>query len=186
MCVQDFDVQCVLQFTLVNAAGCALHRHASLVIHRIEWSFVFHLDKRTQESAHSSHHSLHSSEVSGTQLGYYGQPPKWLFKPRHAIAAPLQTASADRYPTFDLHEQIWDARAIAECEHDSLSRCKGTRNSPTLTLQPKFDRPPRRMHRVCQPTRIPRQQASPCCSRPRPVHARTSCFSRRTGRLEFR
>lgn len=46
MCVQDFDVQCVLQFTLVNAAGCALHRHTSLVIHRIEWSFIPSNDKR--------------------------------------------------------------------------------------------------------------------------------------------
>ena len=38
ICVQDFDVQCVLQFTLINAAGCALHRHTSRVIHRLEWS----------------------------------------------------------------------------------------------------------------------------------------------------
>lgn len=38
ICVQDFDVQCVLQFTLINAAGCALHRHTSQVIHRLEWS----------------------------------------------------------------------------------------------------------------------------------------------------
>jgi hypothetical protein len=37
ICVQDIDVQCVLQFTLVNAAGCALHRHTSRVIHRLEW-----------------------------------------------------------------------------------------------------------------------------------------------------
>ena len=36
MCVQDVDVQCVLQFTLLHAAGCALHRHASRVIHRLE------------------------------------------------------------------------------------------------------------------------------------------------------
>ena len=36
MCVQDVDVQCVLQFTLVHAAGCALHRRASRVIHRSE------------------------------------------------------------------------------------------------------------------------------------------------------
>lgn len=41
ICVQDFDVQCVLQFTLINAAGCALHRHTSRVIHRIEWSQLF-------------------------------------------------------------------------------------------------------------------------------------------------
>ena len=36
ICVQDIDVQCVLQFTLLHAAGCALHRHASRVIHRLE------------------------------------------------------------------------------------------------------------------------------------------------------
>ncbi len=36
MCVQDVDVQCVLQFTLINAVGCALHRHTSRVIHRLE------------------------------------------------------------------------------------------------------------------------------------------------------
>ena len=34
MCVQDIDVQCVLQFTLIHAAGCALHRRTSRVIHR--------------------------------------------------------------------------------------------------------------------------------------------------------
>jgi hypothetical protein len=36
ICVQDIDVQCVLQFTLILAAGCALHRHTSRVIHRLE------------------------------------------------------------------------------------------------------------------------------------------------------
>ena len=36
MCVQDVDDQCVLQFTLVNAVGCALHRRTSRVIHRLE------------------------------------------------------------------------------------------------------------------------------------------------------
>ena len=36
ICVQDVDVQCVLQFTLIHAAGCALHRHTSRVIHRLE------------------------------------------------------------------------------------------------------------------------------------------------------
>lgn len=38
MCVRDADDQCVLQFTLRNAAGCALHRRASRVIHRSELS----------------------------------------------------------------------------------------------------------------------------------------------------
>ena len=38
MCVQGVDVQCVLQFTLIHAAGCALHRRTSRVIHRLELS----------------------------------------------------------------------------------------------------------------------------------------------------
>ena len=42
MCVQGIDVQCVLQFTLVNAAGCALHRCTSRVIHRSELYFSIH------------------------------------------------------------------------------------------------------------------------------------------------
>ena len=41
ICVQDIDVQCVLQFTLIHAAGCALHRHTSRVIHRLELSFRY-------------------------------------------------------------------------------------------------------------------------------------------------
>ena len=40
MCVRGVDDQCVLQFTLVNATGCALHRRTSRVIHRIELYFV--------------------------------------------------------------------------------------------------------------------------------------------------
>ena len=40
MCVQGIDVQCVLQFTLINAAGCALHRCTSRVIHRSELSLA--------------------------------------------------------------------------------------------------------------------------------------------------
>ena len=36
MCVRDADDRCVLQFTLRNAAGCALHRRASRVIRRSE------------------------------------------------------------------------------------------------------------------------------------------------------
>lgn len=40
ICVQDIDVQCVLQFTLLHAAGCALHRHTSRVIHRLEFCNV--------------------------------------------------------------------------------------------------------------------------------------------------
>ena len=41
MCVRGVDVLCVLQFTLIIAAGCALHRRTSRVIHRIELYFGF-------------------------------------------------------------------------------------------------------------------------------------------------
>lgn len=36
ICVQYVDVQCVLQFTLIHAAGCDLHRRTSRVIHRLK------------------------------------------------------------------------------------------------------------------------------------------------------
>lgn len=36
MCVRNVDVQCVLQFTLLHAVGCVLHRPTSRVIHRSE------------------------------------------------------------------------------------------------------------------------------------------------------
>ena len=41
ICVQDIDVQCVLQFTLIHAAGCVLHRRTSRVIHRLKLFFRF-------------------------------------------------------------------------------------------------------------------------------------------------
>ena len=40
MCVRGVDDLCVLQFTLIIAAGCALHRRTSRVIHRIELYFL--------------------------------------------------------------------------------------------------------------------------------------------------
>ena len=52
ICVQDFDVQCVLQFTLINAAGCALHRHTSRVIHRLEWSLVVLFSRESSRHSH--------------------------------------------------------------------------------------------------------------------------------------
>ena len=41
ICVQNVDVQCVLQFTLIHAAGCVLHRRTSRVIHRQKLFFRF-------------------------------------------------------------------------------------------------------------------------------------------------
>jgi hypothetical protein len=41
MCVQSVDDQCVLQFTLINAAGCALHRRTNPVTQWIDAQDVF-------------------------------------------------------------------------------------------------------------------------------------------------
>lgn len=41
ICVQSVDVQCVLQFTLIHAAGCVLHRRTSRVIHRLKLFLLF-------------------------------------------------------------------------------------------------------------------------------------------------
>ena len=59
MCVQDVDVQCVLQFTIGNAAGCALHRLASRVIHRSGVSFQVFLFLTGGLSAPHSSSCLH-------------------------------------------------------------------------------------------------------------------------------
>lgn len=53
ICVQSVDVQCVLQFTLIHAAGCVLHRRTSRVIHRLKlFSFFlcFSSNRRRQKA----------------------------------------------------------------------------------------------------------------------------------------
>ena len=49
ICVQDIDVQCVLQFTLIHAASCALHRRTSRVIHRSKLLLVCCLTQASGE-----------------------------------------------------------------------------------------------------------------------------------------
>ena len=44
MCVRSVDDQGVLQFTLILAAGCVLHRRTSRVIHRQELFLVFYFE----------------------------------------------------------------------------------------------------------------------------------------------
>ncbi len=48
ICVQSVDVQCVLQFTLIHAAGCVLHRRTSRVIHRLKLFLFFFVSKRSR------------------------------------------------------------------------------------------------------------------------------------------
>ena len=63
MCVQDVDVQCVLQFTLSNAASCALHRRASRVIHRPKLFLWFSVRSLSRPLLSSS--GVESATLSG-------------------------------------------------------------------------------------------------------------------------
>ena len=64
ICVQSVDVQCVLQFTLIHAAGCVLHRRTSRVIHRLKlFSFLQNRKPRrapTSEGSRQHKPSKHS------------------------------------------------------------------------------------------------------------------------------
>ena len=87
MCVQDVDVQCVLQFTLVHAAGCALHRRASRVIHRSEvYALLFfpQLARSRAAGAGGEGETLSLSfvrdgslEVCGPGRPYYRPADRW-------------------------------------------------------------------------------------------------------------
>ena len=82
MCVRGVDVQCVLQFTLINAAGCALHRRTSQVIHRLESYYSpqtdFRMLSQVQQSLMAPRNGLgpfpslnfHSSEKQGLTLAF--------------------------------------------------------------------------------------------------------------------
>jgi hypothetical protein len=61
MCVQDIDVQCVLQFTLIHAAGCALHRRTSRVIHRPKLYLDFFNLRRSWPSVVSKSEKMHNA-----------------------------------------------------------------------------------------------------------------------------
>jgi hypothetical protein len=97
ICVQDIDVQCVLQFTLVNAAGCALHRHTSRVIHRLEW-YVRFRTRGDDDDAVTRSSSLPLSgfrtRVGGTNAG--GRQTRRLFEPGHDAICELHSSTTTR------------------------------------------------------------------------------------------
>ena len=99
MCVQDINVQCVLQFTLIHAAGCALHRHTSRVIHRLE--FYFH--EVFTDGLRSARRSLRPSGRFASEREEKrksdGAAEARLFKPGKRSSRPSQTACEEpRYP----------------------------------------------------------------------------------------
>ena len=84
ICVQDIDVQCVLQFTLIHAAGCALHRHTSRVIHRLE--LYLHTTMLCTGSTRKVDHAcfcIASQRKMEKKIRGPGRPETGLFKPRN-------------------------------------------------------------------------------------------------------
>ena len=88
MCVRNVDDQGVLQFTLLLAAGCVLHRRTSRVIHRQELYLVFfsHLPVgrsagiRTNPGRPTSSFVLvcrspRVTRIKRVKLGFCGPPP---------------------------------------------------------------------------------------------------------------
>ena len=108
ICVQGVDVQCVLQFTLIHAASCALHRRASRVIHR---SKLFSSQIVCRVCAHGFTRKKHSAKRKGEMRpprapgggrgrGLRGRSrSERLFKPRgggaHAVAPPGEGGAAE-------------------------------------------------------------------------------------------
>ena len=62
ICVQNVDVQCVLQFTLIHAAGCVLHRRTSRVIHRLKLFFVTTCTFAREKNLNSPRHDEKASD----------------------------------------------------------------------------------------------------------------------------
>ena len=126
MCVRNADDHCVLQFTLIHAAGCVLHRRTSRVIHRQELSTRFSVSSRG--SGRAPHLSFVRSQLTGLpaprglgrgdlgQRGFAGRAIKSV-RPAHGgsrvprgsrwplvggrrVAPPLQIDSASPRVTF--------------------------------------------------------------------------------------
>ena len=119
ICVQGVDVQCVLQFTLIHAAGCALHRRTSRVIHRSKlfsrlekqlaafgWTKIANFGERKEtwlEARREGGQSRDSLNLAGVELSprlpeaagrRYPNPS--AFEPNGAVAA-----SRRRRPLFE-------------------------------------------------------------------------------------
>lgn len=104
MCVQDIDVQCVLQFTLLHAAGCALHRHTSRVIHRLElYHFLPDFGQRRTSATSSAPRRQGRSPSAGRRriatVHAYEQK-KWLRGDVHLPSPHVGTALRTAAPTI--------------------------------------------------------------------------------------
>ncbi len=111
MCVRGIDDLCVLQFTLVNAAGCALHRRTSRVIHRIELSFLF----RKLKGATSRPLSRRSGDLRRCQQGATLEGPT---RRRDNSMKPRGGQGLEQGGEEDVHPPHLNDRDDVSCEGD--------------------------------------------------------------------
>lgn len=127
MCVQDVDVQCVLQFTLIHAAGCALHRRVSRVIHRIELYLhpVRRADSDEQAGATTRQPSQRQPCTRGRSLALVredgpGQSSSSLGKPPIDNKTVLGTVG-----TLAIGDsELWEAQRALPVERPSTRSCR--------------------------------------------------------------
>ena len=130
MCVRDVDVQCVLQFTLINAAGCALHRRTSRVIHRLELYLRPHkADFRRRSSGNDLAPRREpggpQSEADSTENRRPGGPALWVPVQASVISLASSVTERDgRTPPYPAGRQRGNNRDPGS---RALSRLSSTR-----------------------------------------------------------
>ena len=151
MCVRDADDRCVLQFTLRNAAGCALHRRASRVIHRSEL-FVAPTGRREfcfTRAAHGRQGRRHHGPRRGPGFGQCWYIGRRSAEGRLARPARLARTSRDgdpgseRFPRVDRHYS-----AGLTCARETISTSSVLR--PTELPASRGHTAPHRVIRVCR------------------------------------
>ena len=128
ICVQGVDVQCVLQFTLIHAASCALHRRTSQVIHRSKLFSTFFAFSTTDVSRQPA------TEVGG---GEKRETKKSLRKKRGKISP---RTVVGRQPQSRL---LFEPRGLAPPQSEEV----GARDELSLRLESRETSPGTRTDR---------------------------------------
>ena len=112
ICVQGVDVQCVLQFTLIHAVGCALHRRTSRVIHRSKlFSTTFFLVSEEDKKFRKSKTCEMKKEKQPEDVWRAAAVVRWLlFEPRGRLTAELSPRASYNPYRASTESQHGDAR----------------------------------------------------------------------------
>lgn len=157
ICVQSVDVQCVLQFTLIHAAGCVLHRRTSRVIHRLKlFLFFFFRFKAVARPAPPTQEACEASwsrpieklakmkrlriekQTKKARGRHPSTRPTGLFKPSPTDGRPLQKKGNESFlppPTQGERESgpPFPSASLAESADGSLTRA---RREPDIPSKP--------------------------------------------------